>query len=339
MDILIPTNKKNVVLDATVLTSLMTCPRFADLRFNHRFVQIGGKSNSLETGSIVHTFLEYYNKYRIEKMSSTQAAGFAFSAAELYIGGCKDCKNFVPIPCTEHLLHGIDKTCDICVKVPKCGHAPNEFPGVENTPKESTDKPSRIGWHFVLDTCQQYLDFYRNDHWIPLEVEVVKSKLLYEDDDIRILWKAKLDLVVDTNQGIYPVDHKTMKQNRDATSMNNQFMGQCLIQGSRSVFIDKIGFQKTLPPAEKFVRKPVNYTVDRLTEWQGETLPHYAYMLLSYAENGHFPPNFTSCEGKYGKCIFEKVCTSDRNMREHELKQNFMVGPEWNPVNTDGSDD
>lgn len=313
--------KKNVILDATVLSTIMACPRLADFRFNHSFQSINGKSNSLECGSIVHVFLEYFYRNVVAGIKREQAAAFGFSAAEMYIKGCPTCTDFIS---TEEL------------KKPPCGHKPNEFPGVKNTPKESTDKPRRTGWHHVLDTCQQYVDFYRNDHWVPLEVETVKGEVLYEDDEIRILWKAKLDLVVDTNQGIYSVDHKTMSQRRDTNSMNNQFMGQCVLMKTRNVFLNKIGFQTTLKPEEKFTRPPVPYTAERLVEWTSETLPYYAKLLLMYAETGHYPPNFTHCEGKYGNCAFyEDICQANPSMREENLKLHFYVGPVWNPTNED----
>lgn len=311
--------KKSIILDATILSTIMSCPRLADFRFNHNLVSINGKSNSLECGSIVHTFLEYFNKSLISGLKREQAIGFAFAAAELYIKGCPKCTGFIGTP-----------------EIPKpiCGHKANDFPGVRNTPKES--EGYKTGWHWVLDTCQQYVDYYRNDHWVPLEVETVKGETLYEDEEIRILWKAKLDLTVDTNQGIYPVDHKTMKQRRDTNSMNNQFMGQCILMRTRNVFINKIGFQTTLKPEEKFTRPAVSYTAERLMEWQSETLPYYGKLLLMYAETGHFPPNFTHCEGKYGDCAFYKeVCSSNPGMREENIKLNFMVGPVWNPTNED----
>lgn len=309
--------KRNVILDATVLSTLMSCPRLADFRFNHNLMGINGKSNSLECGSIVHMFTEYYYKNIIQGIKRDQAFGFGIAAAELYIRGCKVCTDFSPT--TEF-------------PKPPCGHKVNEFTGVRNTPKDS--EGYKIGWQWVLDTCDQYHIFYRNDHWEPLEVEVVKGKVLYEDDDTRVLWKAKLDLVSDTNQGIFPIDHKTMKQNRNTNSMNNQFMGQCRIMDTQQVIINKIGFQTTLKPEEKFKRLPIPYSNARLLEWQGETLPFYAKLLLMYAETGHFPPNFTNCEGKYGNCAFyEPVCSVDPDMREDRIKLNFMVGPEWNPTN------
>lgn len=335
--------KKNVVLDATVLSSLMACPRLTDFRFNLNLYPITGKSNSLECGSIVHIFLEYFYGSIIKGVSREQAIGFGMAAAELYITGCRYCKDFTPIHGhasnqtlgVEPLYHEGEHRCtDQCVLKPVCGHKANEFPGVVNTPKEDETKPyPRIGWHWVLDTCQQYVDFYRADHWVPLFVEQVKGKVLYEDDEVRILWKAKLDWGVDTNQGIYPVDHKTMKQNRDNLKMNNQFMGQCLVMGTQRMIINKIGFQKSLKPEEKFMRKMMPYSMPHLLEWQSEILPYYAKLLLMYAETGYFPPNYTSCEGKYGNCAFAGVCGSDPAMREEELKLHFIVGPQWNPTN------
>lgn len=308
--------KKNIILDATLLTSLMACPRNTDFRFNHNLQSIKGKSNSLECGSTVHKFCETYYKAIIQGLSRDRAFGFAIIDAELYIKGCRSCTDFVPTPEQPK---------------PECRHQVNEFPGLKNTPKDSAEY--KTGWQFVLDTCDEYHRFWSNDHWVPLEVEVVKGEVLYEDDETRILWKAKLDLTADTNQGIFPIDHKTMKQRRDTLSLNNQFMGQCILMRTRNVFINKIGFQKTLKPAEKFIRAPISYSAARLMEWQSETLPFYAKQLLMYAEMGHWPPQFGQCEGKYGNCAFVDVCQSDPSMREEELKMGFIVGPHWNPTN------
>lgn len=311
-------SKTNIILDATILTALMGCGRLFDFRFNYNLQSISGKSNSLECGLIIHKFLEVYNLSLIKGLNRSQAIGHGMSAAEMYIHGCKHCTNFTPSP--DELK-------------PKCNHTINEYEGVKNTP--SDDDGYKIGWKRVLLTIEEYNEFYKNDHWIPLEVEVVKSKLLYEDDDIRVMWKAKLDLVVDTNQGIHAVDHKTMKQNRSITNLNNQFSGQCIVMGSKRIFLNKIGFQKTLPPAEKFKREPITYSSPRLIEWQSETVPYWAKMLVMYAETGVWPPNYTNCETKYGPCNFKSVCESDPEMREEELKLGFMIGPKWNPTSID----
>lgn len=343
MEVLI--QKKNVILDATVLTTLMACARLVDFRFNHNFHSLDGKSNSLEAGSIVHKVLEVYYRERIKGFSASQAQASGLSAGLMYIQGCRFCVDFEPHDCSScHGLGIIDNhvtgkiECDYCegagkIVKPSCNHEPNEYPGVFNTPAEDEKKPKRIGYKWILETCEQYFDFYKNDHWIPLEVEIVKQKLLYQDDEIRILWKAKLDLVSDTNNGIFPVDHKTMQQNRPTVSLNNQFIGQCIITNTRTVIINKIGFQKSLKPEEKFIRASISYSPDRLLEWQSTILPYWAKTLLMYEESGYFPPRLTNCKNEYGFCAFYKVCEADPDMREEVLKQNFVVGPKWDPIN------
>ncbi len=314
--------KKNIILDSQILTTLMSCPRLADFRFNHNLQSISGKSNSLECGSIVHTFLEHFYGSIIKGLRREQAIGFGFTMAEMYIKGCPDCMDFIPETGEDGKL-----------TKPKCGHKVGQFPGVRNTPKDNQTSPKRTGWQYVLDTCDQYCNYYKGDFWVPLEVEVVKAEVLYEDDEVRVMWKAKLDWIADTNQGIYPVDHKTMSQNRPTLSLNNQFIGQCLMMKTRNVIINKVGFQQTLPPKEKFLRVPISYSAERLFEWQSETLPYYAKLLLMYAETGHFPPNYNNCSGRYGNCAFVPVCESNPSMREDEIKRLFVVGPEWNPTN------
>ena len=306
--------KKNIILDATMLTSIMTCARFTDLRFNHSFQSIDGKSNSLECGSIVHKVLETYYECLINHHKRESAIQHALVAGELYIKECQYCTDFIPSE-TE-------------IK-PRCNHLINEYPGVKNTPPDSDSKTYKTGWKYVLETCEQYFEFYKSDFWTPLETEVVKREVLFEDDEIRIMWKAKLDLTVDTNQGIFPVDHKTMKQRRDTLSLNNQFIGQCILMKTRNVIINKIGFQTSLEPKDKFIRSVVSYSSDRILEWQSEILPYWAYQLVNFNEVNHYPPNFTHCESKYGNCMFKSVCESDRGMREEVLKNEFIVGPIW----------
>ena len=278
--------KKNLVYDATMLSSLMSCPRFAEFRFDLNLVPIQGKSVSLEMGSIVHKILEVYYKHIIQHFPRTLALTNAMLEGERYANDSTEIVNCTP-----------------------------------------EDKA------LALKTAEEYFDFYKSDHWTPLEVEKVKGQLLYEDDEVRIIWKAKFDLVTDTNQGIYPVDHKTMKQRRDSLTLNNQFIGQCILLGTRTMFINKIGFQTSLKPSEKFTRVPINYSLDRLNEWRDEILPYYAKLHLMYAEAGYYPPNFTHCENKWGFCMYKDICEANRNMRSEIMNTEFKVGEPWDPSN------
>lgn len=327
-------DKKNVILDATILTALMTCGEFFNLRFNLHLESNSGKSNSLEAGNIVHKFLEVYNLNIIKGVRRDRAIEFGMAAAETYIHGCRYCTGFVPThfdgegqPVESHTI-----CTPSCVLKPPCGHQVDEYEGVRNT--QPDDDGYKIGWKRVLQTIEQYNEYYRNDSWVPLEVEVVKTKLIYEDDEIRILWKSKLDMMVDTNEGIYPSDHKTFKQNRPNRKQGNQFKGQCVVTGSRKVIVNKIGFQKTLEPKDKFSRPIVSYTPERLMEWQSKTVPFWAKMLLMYHETGYWPMQENSCEGKFGPCPFIEICESDPEMRQEELRNNFKIIKAWDPKST-----
>ena len=311
MDVLIP--KKNIIMDATLLSSLMSCGRLHDLRYNHNFVSLKGKSNSLEIGSLIHKVLEVYYKHMVNGFKREVAIGQSLIAGQLYIDGCPHCAD------TTNLT-------------PACKHEVGEYPGMFNTAQENDGY--KTGWTWALKTCEAYFERYKNDSWIPLAVEWVKGEVLYQDDEIRILWKAKFDLTVDTNQiGICSVDHKTFKQRRDKNTLSNQFIGQCLLLKSRNVIVNKIGLQTTLKIDERLTREVVSFSADRLIEWQQEILPYYAYKYIQYSESEYWPPDYTHCDTMYGPCAYKQVCEADRGMREEVLRLNYVQAPVWDPRN------
>lgn len=319
VDIILPP-KKNIILDATMLSSFAGCARLADFRFNRNLVQIGGKSNAMETGSLVHTNLEFFGHNKMNGFNRAQSMAAGFAAMEEYYYGCKECKlNDAKLP-----------------PIQGCERHKDSYLGCQNTPLEN--EKYTIGYQWVVETMQQYYDHYKNDSWTIKGVEQVVKKILYEDDEIRILWKAKIDWLLDQNNslGLISMDHKTMKQNRESVTNNHQFMGQCLVTDQREMIIDKIGFQTSLEPSEKFKRQPQGYSADRLLEWQSFVLPQWVYKFLGCEETGVWEPNFNQCETKYGFCNFYKeICSVDRNMREENLRLYFKEGRPWDPQSSE----
>lgn len=313
---IIPQPKRSVVFDATILSSLMSCARYMDIRFNHHLVSAGGKSNSLEVGSLIHKVLEVYYKHMINGFGRSVSIGQALTAGQLYVTGCPYCANVI----------------DPDAK-PSCGHEAGEYPGLTNTP-EGNDEKYKVGWQFALKRCEQYFEFYKNDSFIPLAAEIVKGDIIYEDDEIRVGWKAKLDLLIDTNQiGVVSMDHKTFKQRREKTTLSNQFMGHCVLLKSRNVLVNKVGLQSSLKIEECLSREVMSFSADRLLEWQSETIPYYAYKYIQFMESGYFPPDYTHCENIYGMCPYRSVCEADRHMRAEILRAEFIKAPVWDPKN------
>jgi hypothetical protein len=347
-EIIVP--KKNVIMDATLLSSLMSCARFHDIRFNHRLISTKGKSNSLEVGSLIHKVLEVYYKHKIKGFPRAVAIGNAMTAGMLYVQGCPHCTDFTARKCDicdgtgkvdmtgpSDNMDVYEELCKNCkgtgeLDSPSCNHDIDEYPGVHNTPEQSVGFV--IGWRFALQTCEQYFEFYKNDAFIPLAAEEVRGHVIYEDDEIRVLWKAKFDAIVDTSQiGIVSMDHKTFKQRRDKTTLSNQFSGHCVLLNARNVLVNKIGLQTSLKIDERLTRDVISFTADRLLEWQGEIVPYYAYKYIQFTESGYWPPDFTHCDTMFGPCPYKEVCEADRGMREEILRNNYKLAPVWDPKN------
>src|SRR5215510_340878 len=199
----------DVILDGTMLSLLMSCPRRYDFR-GALWVPAEGKSNSLECGSLAHFILEHYNKGLIEGKSRVDAINQGFTAGMEYVNGYAPDNKF------------LKDESEI---------------GLVATPENSYKEGNRdiIGWRYVFKTMEEYFDYWRNDTNTPIGAECVKGTILYKDDDIRVLWKAKFDEIDDTNAGFISLDHKSMKQRRDTMTLSNQFMGQCMVLKSRSV--------------------------------------------------------------------------------------------------------
>lgn len=200
----------------------------------------------------------------------------------------------------------------------------------------------KIGEHFAIqmqlhpDDVQEtmfqfteYCRFYEHDGWDRIiAVEQPGSLVLYEDNEICIVYELKPDLIIQLdNIAVLPVDHKTAKQRKEPSRLANQFIGYCYALKTNNIVINKIGFQKTLKPAERFQRHTLSYPDDVLEEWKNDTV-WWVKQLLRYVDEDYWPPNFTSCD-KWGGCVFEHVCVKERIAREYELMKSFERSETW----------
>lgn len=186
---------------------------------------------------------------------------------------------------------------------------------------------AEVQW--TVETFVQYAQHYENDGWDQItSVEQTGSKILYESPSLIILYEMKFDLVISLkNAPIVPVDHKTSKMRKEPSGLSNQFMGYCWGLGVNNIMINKVGFQTTLKPEEKFQRHLLSYQNDQIEEWR-ENAIWWIKFADAMIQTGQYPANFTSCD-KYSGCIFKEVCSSDRATREWKLKTKFAGIKTW----------
>lgn len=180
----------------------------------------------------------------------------------------------------------------------------------------------------VIFQCKEYFDFYRHDPWATLAVEEVATNILYEDEEIQVLYSGKIDRVVEQGNIRAPMDHKSSERRSDPSTLSNQFIGYCWLLNMNNIIIDKIGFQKTLKPAERFQRFILTIDDARIEEWRENSI----WWVRSYWENhlkkDFFPMNFTHCD-KYGSCIYAPICESSPEGRSWKKERDFIVSDQW----------
>lgn len=181
----------------------------------------------------------------------------------------------------------------------------------------------------VINTYQEYAQYYVNDNWEIVSVENPFAKVIYEDEDLKIVYCGIVDLV--TTKAI--VDHKSSSRRGNPTGLSNQFMGYAWAFNLNNVVINKIGFQKTLSAQEKFERHTKSYPQDLIDEWKANAIrvAKDLFLDLQNQEQMVAKKNFTSCD-KYSGCLYEKICGTQNEAREFIIGKDYMIGEPWNPA-------
>lgn len=280
-------------MDSQILTGLQLCEEYLNLRHNYNIIPLNGAGKGIEKGAMFHAILQHYYIARRDGKNRDEQFQEGNRIAKLFIEGCQYC------------IAGMD-----------CPDHKERFKGLESL---SLDEA-----YEVVNTFRDYHEFWKNDTWSTISTEIVKGAVIYEDDELSLLWKAKIDWLVDDMRDICSVDHKTAGRREETLDLNNQFMGQCVVTKQSRMYINKIGMQKTLKPEEKFERQCLSYTKDRIAEWINETAS-YAYDLKQLQEAGQYRHKMTSCFRRYGPCMYRPICSTNPNDRDRVIKEKFKI--------------
>jgi hypothetical protein len=144
------------------------------------------------------------------------------------------------------------------------------------------------------------------------------------------LLSGHLDRVVNFADGLYVMDRKTSLSTLSSYYFNqfspsNQMSlytlaGKIMLNSPiKGVIIDAA--QVLLEKPNSFQRGFTYRTDDQLDEWLVD-LRHWLHNAETYATNGYWPQNDTSCD-KFGGCKFREVCSRSPTVREAYLKATF----------------
>tara|TARA_Y100000310_G_C20703439_1_gene832234 strand:- start:8919 stop:9848 length:930 start_codon:yes stop_codon:yes gene_type:complete len=188
---------------------------------------------------------------------------------------------------------------------------------------------------YIASQFAAYAKYYRHDSWKPIAVEQAFSKVMYESesDDLRIIYEGIVDLLV-MAEGIdrpVPVDHKSSKRRSDPKKMGvNQFKGYCWASGSTRFFVNKVGFQKTLSPKERFQRDPLHWNALQLEEWRIDAV-YWLKELANHLSQDSWPTNETACSVYFRECDFAKICGVSPKVRGFKMFADFQIHERWDP--------
>lgn len=192
---------------------------------------------------------------------------------------------------------------------------------------DAIDIPRGVG---ILDNMREYFTFYAGERWIPLATEKIHKKVIFEDDELKLLYVCKVDLeVMDHPIMRMAVDHKTYDRWFEPLVTENQFTGYCTVLGIDHLTVNKIGFQGSYTAEKKFRRIKLTYSEARKHEWIHNTARLVKDMIFCI-ETNTFPMRRTSC-GMYGGCDYLPYCGLDPRARDIAIPKLYKIGEAWNP--------
>jgi hypothetical protein len=208
--------------------------------------------------------------------------------------------------------------------------------GVELAIEAANFEAARNGIDFalseeVITVMGEYLYFWKDDDIVPIAIEEPFLINLYEDEELRILYAGKIDLVATASRYQWkptPFDNKSQGRRNTPSGRSNQFFGYTTVLDSNVLIVNTIGFQKSLTPAEKFKRHPLSYPVEYRRHWAENTVKT-VFRLVRALDTNTFEENITSCD-KYSGCVMKKICESiTPEAKEWKIQQEYIIGEPW----------
>ena len=164
-----------------------------------------------------------------------------------------------------------------------------------------------------------------------LAVETPFTYVLHEDDEVKIVMAGKIDLLVNDHPKYLNlvIDHKSYERDYPLKRLSHQFINYAYAVQSNILLVNRIGFQKTLKPVEKFKRIPLSYDELFFEQWK-EDVRTIVDRYIHCVGTQQFAKNYTSCDKFYRECEYLRVCeSSGKPAKLYKLANDYNTIDPW----------
>lgn len=187
-----------------------------------------------------------------------------------------------------------------------------------------------VGEHiFQYREYARYYEDETTENIIPVAVEEPFLVKIFEDDDLIVYVQGKPDLIFrySNSNDLILMDHKRVSRDSNISALRNQFLLYCVACQTDTFIVNKVGFQKSYKPKERFKRVPFIYNKEILDEWKTEVVGRAREMILAQQFES-YPKNRSSCE-KWDGCWYQRYCTTRPSAREFLIGTEFIISESW----------
>jgi hypothetical protein len=292
-------------LDSSKVESFKLCPQKYEYRFEEHLVPLDRKRDSpIMFGGAIHRALE------------TLYRGTAFNEAPCPLGPCQHCHgNAIPNISAVFLANYTDDPDD-----------PREIRTVDRG----------------LELLVLYLSKWRREQFRTIAVEV-PFELPYETRTFKFNYIGRIDLIVEQEDLVMTVDHKTTTRFGllfdSSFKLSGQFTGYMkgaskLVDREITTALANAMRISTKLDDASFARIYTHRTPEDFDRWEAELL-HTAKAIDSMRFNGFWPRNAPFACGAYNRiCEYWPLCVAGEATREH-LKQAAYERIPWEPRKVD----
>jgi hypothetical protein len=187
---------------------------------------------------------------------------------------------------------------------------------------------------WVIKTFHEYARYYKDDGIKILGVEESFSFVIYEDEELIIVYEGKIDLQAEFPVlGVSIMDHKWRAMKADYNPLDNQLIGYSIATNQNFIYINEVGLQKSYAAEKKFRRVTINIGDGVKARWLKNTI-QWAKILDYNLQNNIWPQShlktaplgITQC----AKCQFNRICNSENDEEmARKIKDEFHIGEQW----------